>query len=128
MALRGGRHLEAVPEARPGWDEKPSWPPRERWESRLGRTPAGVLARWRWAIASTAVVVAAAAVWVTLRADFLAYPRRLALQKADLILGPVLVGLYWLRVRPQSDFGPVLVAFGRLGAGYVAQSSATPWL
>ena len=34
--------------------------------------------------------MAAAAVWITLRADFLAYPGWLAAQKADIILGPVL--------------------------------------
>jgi signal transduction histidine kinase len=60
---------------------------------------------------------------VTLRADFLAYPAWLALQKADLILGPIGVGLYWRRRRPQSPFGPMLVAFGFLHVPYILQSS-----
>jgi signal transduction histidine kinase len=69
-----------------------------------------------------AVVSAAIAVWATVRADFLRYPGWLAVQKADLILGPVLVGLYWQRVRPASRFGWVLIAFGLLNVGYIAQS------
>ena len=59
----------------------------------------------RW-IAPVAFAAAALAVWMTLRADFLAYPGWLAAQKADIILGPVLVGLYWLAPparRPDSD-------------------------
>jgi signal transduction histidine kinase len=75
-----------------------------------------------------AFVLAGAAVWITLRADFLAYPGWLAAQKADFILGPVLIGLYWLRVRPASRFGWLLIAFGLLCAGYITQSSSNPWL
>ena len=67
-------------------------------------------------LAVAAFAMAAAAVWVTLRADFLAYPGWLAAQKADIILGPVLVGLYWLRRRPASRFGPLLIAIGFLSA------------
>jgi hypothetical protein len=37
-----------------------------------------------------------------LEADFLAHPGWLAAQKADWILWPVSIGLYWLRRRPQS--------------------------
>ena len=55
---------------------------------------------WQVAVAAAAIVAAAAAVWATLEADFLAHPGWLAAQKADIILGPVLVGLYWLRVAP----------------------------
>jgi signal transduction histidine kinase len=80
------------------------------------------------ALLPVAVAAAAAAVWVTLRADFLAYPGWLAVQKADLIAGPVLVGLYWLRVRPASRFGWLLIAFGFLCVGYIAQSARDPTL
>lgn len=80
------------------------------------------------AVGAVALVAAVAAVWVTLDADFLAYPGWLAAQKADFLLGPVLIGLYWLRVRPASRFGWVLIAFGLLCAGYITQSSSTPWL
>jgi signal transduction histidine kinase len=66
--------------------------------------------------------------WVTLSADFLSYPGWLAVQKADFILGPVLVGLYWYRRRPQSRFGPMLIGFGFLGALYILQSASNPWL
>src|SRR4051794_41501435 len=56
------------------------------------------------------------------------YPGWLAAQKADFILGPVLTGLYWYRRRPQSRFGPMLIAFGFLGAFYVLQSASDSWL
>jgi signal transduction histidine kinase len=79
-------------------------------------------------VAVGAVLAAVAAVWVTLDADFLAYPGWLAAQKADFILGPVFVGLYWRRVRPQSRFGPLLITFGAVGAVYILQSSSNPWL
>jgi signal transduction histidine kinase len=65
---------------------------------------------------------------VTLEAGFLRYPGWLAAQKADLILGPVFVGLYWIRRRPQSRFGPMLIALGFVGAVYVLQSSTNSWL
>src|SRR5215212_4012827 len=84
--------------------------------------------RWQAAVASVAVLAATAAVWVTLEADFLAYPGWLAAQKADFILGPVFIGLYWLHRRPRSRFGPMLIAFGFVGAVYVLQSSSDPWL
>ena len=82
----------------------------------------------RW-IAPVAFAAAALAVWMTLRADFLAYPGWLAAQKADIILGPVLVGLYWLRRRPASRFGPLLIVMGLAGGvPYILQSSSEPVL
>src|SRR4051794_6878645 len=72
--------------------------------------------------------MATAAVWVTLEAEFLKYPGWLAAQKADLILGPVFVGLYWIRRRPHSRFGPMLIALGFIDAVYILQSSTSPWL
>ena len=83
---------------------------------------------WEAVVAVGAVLAAVAAVWVTLDADFLAYPGWLAAQKADFILGPVFVGLYWRRVRPGSRFGPLLIVFGAVGAVYILQSSSNPWL
>jgi len=65
---------------------------------------------------------------VTLSADFLTYRGWLAVQKADFILGPVLAGLYWYRRRPQSRFGPMLIAFGFIGALYILQSASNSWL
>ena len=86
----------------------------------------GMPGRW---IAAAATAAAALAVWVTLSADFLAYPGWLAAQKADIILGPVLVGLYWLQRRPASRFGPLLIAVGLVGgAPYILQSSSEPVL
>jgi signal transduction histidine kinase len=79
-------------------------------------------------VGGAAVLAAIAAVWVTLDADFLKYPGWLALQKADFILGPVFIGLYWVRRRPQSRFGSMLIVFGFLGGVYVLQSSGNPWL
>jgi signal transduction histidine kinase len=83
---------------------------------------------WPALAAGAAVLAAGAAVWITLEADFLAYPGWLAAQKADFILGPVLIGLYWLRQRPHSRFGPILICFGFVGALYVLQSSGNKWL
>jgi signal transduction histidine kinase len=79
---------------------------------------------WQIAIALAAVAAAAVTVWVTWRADFLARPHLLAIQKADFILGPLFVGLYWLRIRPASRFGPILIASGLVAVGYITQSSS----
>lgn len=78
---------------------------------------------WEPVVLATGVAAAVVAVVVTLRASFLAYPGWLAVQKADLILGPICVGLYWHRRRPHSLFGPMLVAFGFVHVPYVLQSS-----
>ena len=91
-------------------------------------TGSGRPGRREVAVVAAAVTAAVVAVWVTLRADFLAHPGWLAAQKADLILGPVLVGLYWLRRRPESRFGPMLVVFGFVQAPYILESSSTPLL
>jgi signal transduction histidine kinase len=83
---------------------------------------------WQVLVGVVALFAAIAAVWVTLEADFLRYPGWLAAQKADFILGPVFVGLYWMRRRPRSRFGPMLIVLGFVGAVYVLQSSANSWL
>src|SRR5919107_5807559 len=83
---------------------------------------------WQVAVLIGAIAASAAAVWVTLSAEFLTYPGWLALQKADFILGPVLAGLYWCRRRPQSRFGPMLIGFGFIGGLYVPQSASDSWL
>src|SRR5690349_24977093 len=83
---------------------------------------------WQIAVLLAAVAASAAALWVTLSADFLSYPGWLAAQKADFILGPVLAGLYWCHRRPQSRFGPMLIGFGFVGAFYVLQSASNGWL
>jgi signal transduction histidine kinase len=80
----------------------------------------------RWEVIALAVGLAGAlvALVVTLKADFLAYPGWLAVQKVDVILGPIGVGVYWLRQRPQSRFGAMLIALGLLHIPYIAQSSS----
>src|SRR3954467_13236305 len=83
---------------------------------------------WQAAVAVLAVAGSAVAVWVTLPADFLRYPAWLAAQKADFIIGPVLTGLYWVRRRPKSPFGPLLIGWGVVGALYILQSSSDSWL
>jgi len=80
------------------------------------------------AVAVAAVLAAGATAWLTASADFLAHPGWLAVQKADFILGPALIGLYWIRRRPDSRFGPILIGFGLVGAVYALQSSGNPWL
>src|SRR3954454_24993220 len=83
---------------------------------------------WQVAVFFAAIAASAAALWVTLSADFLAYAAWLAVQKADFILGPVLAGLYWSRRRPQSRFGPMLMGFAFIGALYILQSASNSWL
>jgi hypothetical protein len=77
-------------------------------------------------VASAATGAAAVAVWITLNADFLAHPGWLAVQKADMILGPVVTGLYWRRRRPRSRFASLLIAVGFLHVPYILQSSSAP--
>src|SRR4051795_12622861 len=84
--------------------------------------------RWQLVVAAVALVAAAVTVWVTARADFLAHPGWLAVQKADFVLGPVFIGLYWVRRRPRSRFGGILIGFGFVGALYALQSASDPWL
>ena len=96
------------------------------WSTRLGLDPTG--ARLGVIAGTVAVAAAAVAMTVTFHADFLKYPGWLAVQKADLILGPVLVGVYWLRRRPASRFGWLLIAFGLANTVYIAQSSSRPAL
>jgi signal transduction histidine kinase len=79
-------------------------------------------------VGAVALAAAATAVLVTLQSSFLAYPGWLAAQKADVILGPVGVGLYWRRRRPTSRFGPLLIGLGFVGMPYILQSSADPVL
>src|SRR4051812_13747424 len=86
-----------------------------------------VSARWQGAVAAAAVVASAVAAAVTLSADFLRYPDWLAAQKADFVIGPALTGLYWLRRRPRSPFGPMLIAWAVVGVLYILQSSSDSW-
>jgi signal transduction histidine kinase len=79
---------------------------------------------WQRVLVVVAVAAAALAVWVTLRAGFLAYPGWLAAQKADLILGPIGVGLYWRYKRPHNRLGLLLIVLGLLGVVYVLESSS----
>ena len=85
---------------------------------------------WRWEpmLAVFAVVAAAVAFWSTLHAEFFQYPAWLAVQKADFILGPIAVGLYWRRRRPNSPVGVVLIGLGVTGVQYIFVSSTVPAL
>ena len=88
----------------------------------------GRLRSWEVVVGVVGVAAAIAAVVVTLRADFLVYPGWLAIQKADLILGPIGVGLYWHRRRPASRFGLLLIAVGLLQIPYILESASNPTL
>jgi hypothetical protein len=84
--------------------------------------------RWKLALLSIAVAAAAVAFWVTLNAGFLAYPGWLAVQKADFILGPIGVGLYWMKRRPGNRLALLLIVLGLLGIPYILESSSDPTL
>lgn len=71
---------------------------------------------------------AVAAIWVTLDASFLEYPGWLAAQKADFIIGPIGVGLYWRQRRPQNHLGLLLIALGLVGLMYILASTTDPTL
>jgi signal transduction histidine kinase len=91
--------------------------------------PASLWSRvWGWdaGLALVAVVSAAVALLVTINSDFLAYPYWLGVQKADLIVGPVFVGLYWRHRRPHNRLGSLLIALGLLGIPYILESLAAP--
>ena len=85
---------------------------------------------WRWesALAVLALVAAAAAFWVTVNAKFLQYPYWLAVQKADFILGPIFVGLYWRYRRPHNRLGVLLIILGLVGIPYLLESATAPGL
>jgi signal transduction histidine kinase len=83
---------------------------------------------WKPALMTFAVAAAALTFWVTARADFLAHPGWLAAQKADFIVGPIGVGLYWLHQRPGNRFGVLLIVLGLLGIPYILESSSDPTL
>jgi signal transduction histidine kinase len=85
-------------------------------------------ARWKLVLLSIAGAAAAVAFWVTLDAGFLAYPGWLAVQKADFILGPIGVGLYWMNRRPGNRLGLLLVVLGLLGIPYILESSSNSTL
>lgn len=85
---------------------------------------------WRWelGVLVVGVVAAAAAVWITLDARFLQYPGWLAAQKADFVLGPIGVGLYWRHRRPNNRLGLLLIVLGLVGVLYILESSTNPTL
>jgi signal transduction histidine kinase len=104
----------------------------------LGPARVGVMARpasWRWvttwwwesAVAVVAVVAAMAVFWVTINARFLEYPYWLGVQKADFILGPVFVGLYWHHKRPNNRLGLLMIALGLIFIPYALESVRSPY-
>jgi len=116
VAEQSEASLERLPPTRVGV----GWP---AWAAR----PLG-LRRRKGAVAILAVAFAVAALWITLSADFLAHPGWLAVQKADLILGPIGVGLYWRHRRPDNRLGLFLIVLGLLGIVYILQSMTVPIL
>jgi signal transduction histidine kinase len=78
--------------------------------------------RWEYAVGAVALAGAVAAFWITINSRFLELPYWLAVQKADFILGPVGVGLYWRHRRPNSNLGLMLIALGLVNVVYVLQS------
>lgn len=87
-----------------------------------------LMPRWERVLVVGALLAAALAFWLTLRAGFLAHPGWLAVQKADFILGPIGVGLYWHHRRPHNRLGLLLIAYGVVCIPYVLESVSSPWL
>ena len=81
---------------------------------------------WEFVLALIAVVSAVVAFWATVHAGFLAYPGWLAVQKADFILGPIGVGLYWRHHRPDNRLGVLLIALGLVAIPYIGESISSP--
>jgi signal transduction histidine kinase len=96
------------------WARPSSW----RWFERWG---------WESAVAVVAIVAAVAAFWVTINARFLEYPYWLGVQKADFILGPVFVGLYWHHRRPDNRLGLLMIALGLIFIPYILESIRSPY-
>jgi signal transduction histidine kinase len=80
------------------------------------------------AIAVLAAILAGAAFAIAVTSGFLRYPAWLGLHHANLILGPVIVGLYWWRRRPASRLGPLLVIFGFITAPGMLQGATSSYL
>jgi signal transduction histidine kinase len=96
--------------------------------SQGGRLWLRLRSRRKHVLASIAVTSAAVALWVTLDADFLAHPGWLAVEKANFILGPIGVGLYWMNRRPRNRLGLLLIVLGLFGVPYILESSTNPTL
>jgi signal transduction histidine kinase len=86
-----------------------------------------VAAPWEYVVLAVGIAAAVVALWVTARAGFLVHPGWLAVQKADFILGPIGVGLYWHHKRPGNRLGLMLIALGLVSIPYIAESTSTGW-
>lgn len=80
------------------------------------------------AVLALAAIAAASATWLAITSDHLDRSAATAMYKAYLAAAPMLVGLVWWRRRPNSRFGPLLVAFGVCGWGLALQSANAPGL
>jgi signal transduction histidine kinase len=99
--------------------------PRLRGDQRRREPPSP---RGQAIIGAAALLCAAWSVVFTLQSEILRYPGWLALQRVDVSLGTVAIGLYWWRRRPASRLGPVLVLFGFVSVPMTLQGSSTPFL
>ncbi|HSC51486.1 MAG TPA: ATP-binding protein [Gaiellaceae bacterium] len=95
---------------------------------RLRDVPGAAGTSWEPVVGAIAIAGAVVAFAITVRADFLAHPGWLAVQKADFILGPIGVGLYWHHRRPHNRLGLLLIAYGLVSIPYVLESISWPWL
>ena len=79
-------------------------------------------------LVAVALVAGVGTLWVTASADFLQQPGWLGVQRADMIVAPILIGLAWWRRRPQSRFGPLLVLYGVIFIPWALAGSSVPVL
>ena len=80
------------------------------------------------AVAIAAAGGAALAIGLALVSSNLRYPGVFALQRATIILAPVLVGIYWRSRRPASRFGDRLIALGFLAVPVSLEATSSSWL
>jgi signal transduction histidine kinase len=80
------------------------------------------------AVAIAAAGGAALAIGLALVSSTLRYPGLFALQRATIILAPVLVGIYWRSRRPASRFGDRLIALGFLAVPVSLEATSSSWL
>jgi signal transduction histidine kinase len=91
----------------------------------VNRSPSGRLVAGLLVVSA---LLAAGGIFLTARSGYLLHPVWFGVQRADLVLGSVVVGIYWWRRRSASLFGPALIAYGLLAAVLFLEAVSSPAL